>query len=184
MPTGNGSAIEHRAASTQDTPRSRGAIADVEEWKLLEPEEIFGELRREYSEKRRFKAQTKLDKAVREHFEDLTERWKSEMDTLLVYAGLFSAVLTAFNVESYRLLRPDPMTEAVIALRQLTQQLDPSTAGLSRRGDVSAAAGLSSSAWLLHLSHFLSSSGSTRSHPVYQEPRERALSSDNIVWTA
>ncbi|EIW54944.1 uncharacterized protein TRAVEDRAFT_85821, partial [Trametes versicolor FP-101664 SS1] len=67
----------------------------------------------------RTEAQEKLDKAVKEHFDDLAERWKSEMDTLLVYAGLFSGVLTAFNIESYKLLRPAPMDETVAALKQL-----------------------------------------------------------------
>ncbi len=65
------------------------------------------------------------------------------MDTLLVYvsfcttagdssltssfsiqAGLFSAVLTAFNIESYKLLRPAPMDDTVAALKQLSQQLN------------------------------------------------------------
>ncbi|EIW54952.1 uncharacterized protein TRAVEDRAFT_88278, partial [Trametes versicolor FP-101664 SS1] len=60
----------------------------------------------------------------KEHFEALSKRWKSEMDTLLIYAALFSAILTAFNVGLYKLLRPDPMDDAVATLKQLSQQLN------------------------------------------------------------
>ncbi|KAF8899338.1 hypothetical protein BD779DRAFT_1431892, partial [Infundibulicybe gibba] len=34
--------------------------------------------------------------------------WNSEIDSLLTFAGLFSAVVTAFTVESYKLLQPIP----------------------------------------------------------------------------
>ncbi|KAG7091721.1 hypothetical protein E1B28_008122 [Marasmius oreades] len=34
--------------------------------------------------------------------------WREEIDTLLVFAGLFSAVVTAFSVESYKWLDTDP----------------------------------------------------------------------------
>ncbi|GJE99696.1 hypothetical protein PsYK624_159670 [Phanerochaete sordida] len=43
---------------------------------------------------------------------------KEDIDTLLVFAGLFSAVLTAFLVESYTLLQPDPNSEIAFLLRQ------------------------------------------------------------------
>ncbi|KAF8875118.1 hypothetical protein BD779DRAFT_1430608, partial [Infundibulicybe gibba] len=33
--------------------------------------------------------------------------WNSEIDSLLTFAGLFSAVVTTFTVELYKLLRPD-----------------------------------------------------------------------------
>ncbi|KAF8181092.1 hypothetical protein BJ912DRAFT_835195, partial [Pholiota molesta] len=34
--------------------------------------------------------------------------WKDEVQNLLIFAGLFSAVVTTFIVESYKLLLPDP----------------------------------------------------------------------------
>ncbi|KAI0763499.1 hypothetical protein BD413DRAFT_457378, partial [Trametes elegans] len=67
----------------------------------------------------RMKAQAALDDAVKTSHDELMERWKSELDTLLVYAGLFSAILTAFNVESYRLLTPDTMETAVAVLTRM-----------------------------------------------------------------
>ncbi|OCH90361.1 hypothetical protein OBBRIDRAFT_601294 [Obba rivulosa] len=39
---------------------------------------------------------------------DMVGAWKEEIDTLLVFAGLFSAVLTAFNVGLFMSLNPDP----------------------------------------------------------------------------
>ncbi|KAH9934068.1 uncharacterized protein BXZ73DRAFT_18153, partial [Epithele typhae] len=60
---------------------------------------------------------------VKTYNDELVTRWKEEMDTLLVYAGLFSAVLTAFNVQSYQLLQPDPQDSTVQALKQISSQL-------------------------------------------------------------
>ncbi|KAI0653557.1 hypothetical protein C8Q70DRAFT_1059179 [Cubamyces menziesii] len=51
------------------------------------------------------------------------ERWIKEIDTYLVYAGLFSAILTAFNVESYQLLQPAPPDPAPAILQQISLQL-------------------------------------------------------------
>ncbi|OCH87101.1 hypothetical protein OBBRIDRAFT_760220 [Obba rivulosa] len=58
----------------------------------------------------------KCAKQLREHDEDTTKRWKEEIDSLLVFAGLFSGVLTAFIVEFYDSLTPSssPTTEDVL----------------------------------------------------------------------
>ncbi|TFK88246.1 hypothetical protein K466DRAFT_489291, partial [Polyporus arcularius HHB13444] len=53
----------------------------------------------------------------------MIERWNKEIDTLLVYAGLFSAILTAFNVQSYPLLTPAPPDPVLMALQQISSQL-------------------------------------------------------------
>ncbi|KAH9852316.1 hypothetical protein C2E23DRAFT_826822 [Lenzites betulinus] len=121
--------------------------------------DILGELqaREDLNEEKISAAQAALDKAVQERLEKQVERWKSEMDTLLVYAGLFSAVLTAFNVESYSLLQPQPMDDAVLAIRQLTQQLNSLSAGepianhirSANNGDTGSSAFLSSSTIVL-----------------------------------
>ncbi|KAH9925999.1 uncharacterized protein B0H18DRAFT_876759, partial [Fomitopsis serialis] len=39
---------------------------------------------------------------------DRVERWRNEINTFLVFAGLFSAVLTAFVVQYYAVLLPAP----------------------------------------------------------------------------
>ncbi|TFK86569.1 hypothetical protein K466DRAFT_443009, partial [Polyporus arcularius HHB13444] len=61
--------------------------------------------------------------AVEMYHDDLLRRWKEEMDTLLVYAGLFSAVLTAFNVQSYQLLQPGSTDPMVALLQEISSQL-------------------------------------------------------------
>ncbi|KAI0640222.1 hypothetical protein C8Q77DRAFT_119620 [Trametes polyzona] len=45
-------------------------------------------------------------------------------DTLLTYAGLFSAVLTAFNVESYSLLKADHADTTNALLAQMAAQMN------------------------------------------------------------
>ncbi|KAH9474347.1 hypothetical protein JR316_0012805 [Psilocybe cubensis] len=47
------------------------------------------------------------------------EAWKDEVQNLLIFAGLFSAVVTAFTVESYKNLQPDPNDTIVYLLAQL-----------------------------------------------------------------
>ncbi|THG98225.1 hypothetical protein EW026_g3924 [Hermanssonia centrifuga] len=51
------------------------------------------------------------------------DRWKAEMDNLLIFAGLLSAVVTAFTVESYQWLRDDPAATSVILLAQISDKM-------------------------------------------------------------
>ncbi|KAJ3868257.1 hypothetical protein EV359DRAFT_70701 [Lentinula novae-zelandiae] len=54
--------------------------------------------------------------------EDICKGWREDIDTLLVFAGLFSAAVTAFLIESYGWLQqPDQTTN--LLLLQLKQQL-------------------------------------------------------------
>ncbi|KAJ7936816.1 hypothetical protein B0H13DRAFT_2649265 [Mycena leptocephala] len=59
----------------------------------------------------------------------LVETWKSDMEGLLIFAALFSAILTAFLIESYRSLNPDSGDVAVQLLVQISQQLAASANG-------------------------------------------------------
>ncbi|KAK1222793.1 hypothetical protein PQX77_014361 [Marasmius sp. AFHP31] len=56
--------------------------------------------------------------------EGLVGGWKEDIDTLLVFAGLFSAVVTAFTIESYQWLQEAPEDTSVALLRQISQQLN------------------------------------------------------------
>ncbi|KAI0649471.1 hypothetical protein C8Q79DRAFT_876040, partial [Trametes meyenii] len=60
---------------------------------------------------------------MRDYDEAMVRGWKEEIDTLLVFAGLFSAVVTAFNIEAYHLLQEDPSETSVRILQQISQQL-------------------------------------------------------------
>ncbi|KAJ7152441.1 hypothetical protein C8R46DRAFT_481021, partial [Mycena filopes] len=59
----------------------------------------------------------------------LVESWKSDMEGMLIFAGLFSASLTAFLIESYKTLVPDSGDTTVLLLTQISQQLAASANG-------------------------------------------------------
>ncbi|EEB98005.1 hypothetical protein MPER_02568 [Moniliophthora perniciosa FA553] len=58
-------------------------------------------------------------KEVSRHDEDMVKGWRDDIDTLLVFAGLFSAVVTAFVIESYQWLDEDPADTTVTLLTYL-----------------------------------------------------------------
>ncbi|KAJ7181090.1 hypothetical protein C8R46DRAFT_886547, partial [Mycena filopes] len=58
--------------------------------------------------------------------EGLVDSWKKDMEGLLIFAALFSAILTAFIIESYKSLSPD---NTVQFLSQISQQLAAAAAG-------------------------------------------------------
>ncbi|KAI0696292.1 hypothetical protein C8T65DRAFT_583524, partial [Cerioporus squamosus] len=60
---------------------------------------------------------------MRDHDEAMVRAWKEEVDTLLVSAGLFSGIITAFNIKAYRLLQPDPSQTSVQLLQLISRQL-------------------------------------------------------------
>ncbi|TFK86562.1 hypothetical protein K466DRAFT_587126 [Polyporus arcularius HHB13444] len=96
-------------------------------WSFPTPEEIRAELSAEFTKEEKEKVWTEAAEAVKTYHEDLVRRWKEEMDTLLVYAGLFSAVLTAFNVQSYQLLQPGSTDSTVALLHEISSQLSSFT---------------------------------------------------------
>ncbi|KAF7347465.1 hypothetical protein MVEN_01502500 [Mycena venus] len=64
---------------------------------------------------------------VEKHNKVLVECWKADMNSILIFAGLFSASLTTFIIESYRTLSPanppDPnQTALILALQLLVSQ--------------------------------------------------------------
>ncbi|GJE97375.1 hypothetical protein PsYK624_135910 [Phanerochaete sordida] len=63
-----------------------------------------------------------LDSAQK-HDSAKIERWKAELDNLLVFAGLFSGVLTAYTIESYSWLREDPTATTNRILLLMSAQL-------------------------------------------------------------
>ncbi|KAH9991404.1 hypothetical protein BJV77DRAFT_946490 [Russula vinacea] len=68
------------------------------------------------------------------HDAAMVERWKDDMDGILVYTGVFSATVAAFLIESYKYLKPDPTDVSSTLLRQVTQEL----AGISSGDRVTA----------------------------------------------
>ncbi|KAI0759902.1 hypothetical protein BC629DRAFT_1295186, partial [Irpex lacteus] len=63
-----------------------------------------------------------LARVVRDVDEEKIKQHKEDIDTILVFAGLFSAVMTAFLVESYKNLSPDPTMIQTQLLQQIAAQ--------------------------------------------------------------
>ncbi|KAJ7492207.1 hypothetical protein FB451DRAFT_1217389 [Mycena latifolia] len=62
---------------------------------------------------------------VEKHNKILVECWKADMNSILIFAGLFSASLTTFIIESYRTLipaSPDPNQATLTLMLQLLAQ--------------------------------------------------------------
>ncbi|KAK7037793.1 hypothetical protein VNI00_010754 [Paramarasmius palmivorus] len=68
-------------------------------------------------------------KEVSRYDDEMVKKWKEDIDTLLVFAGLSSAVIAAFAVESYRWLSEDPAsTVTPEVLIHISKQLTELTA--------------------------------------------------------
>ncbi|KZV95326.1 hypothetical protein EXIGLDRAFT_587707, partial [Exidia glandulosa HHB12029] len=65
---------------------------------------------------------------VRNHDRDVTfDEWNKTLDILLIFAGLFSAVVTSFLVASYPLLTPEDPNDAVVnAIHALAMAINSS----------------------------------------------------------
>ncbi|KAI3605694.1 hypothetical protein WG66_012031 [Moniliophthora roreri] len=75
----------------------------------------------------------KLMAEVEKYDEGTVKNWKEDIDTLLVFAGLFSAVVTAFLIEAYQWLSEDPADTTVALLTHISIQLNaPQTMPLER----------------------------------------------------
>ncbi|CAK5263415.1 unnamed protein product [Mycena citricolor] len=53
----------------------------------------------------------------------LIDGWHSDMDGLLIFAGLFSGVVTTLIIDSYKTLNPDSGSQTVALLTQISHQL-------------------------------------------------------------
>ncbi|KAF8802717.1 hypothetical protein BYT27DRAFT_7341236 [Phlegmacium glaucopus] len=60
---------------------------------------------------------------VAKYDEDMVKAWKGEVDNLLIFAGLFSATVTSFTVESYKWLDEDPKDIDIRILIHISSQL-------------------------------------------------------------
>ncbi|KAF9558291.1 hypothetical protein CPC08DRAFT_639232 [Agrocybe pediades] len=56
------------------------------------------------------------------------DAWKEEVQNLLIFAGLFSAVVTAFVIESYKTLHADPQDTMVTLLSHILVRLENGSA--------------------------------------------------------
>ncbi|KAI0055255.1 hypothetical protein BV25DRAFT_1833296 [Artomyces pyxidatus] len=57
------------------------------------------------------------------HDKTSTDSWKGDMEGILIFTGLFSAIVAAFLMESYQTLQPDPEDTTIQLLSQISLQL-------------------------------------------------------------
>ncbi|TBU21969.1 hypothetical protein BD311DRAFT_743259 [Dichomitus squalens] len=93
-------------------------------WEVPSIEDLKKEFRETYSQEDKDEALKSTVEVVKQYSDEMVKRWKEEIDTLLVYAGLFSAILTAFNVQSYILLQPSTPDPTLAVLQQISLQLN------------------------------------------------------------
>ncbi|KAF9057211.1 hypothetical protein BJ165DRAFT_17356 [Panaeolus papilionaceus] len=67
----------------------------------------------------------KVSRMVKRHDNHMCDAWVEEIQNILIFAGLFSAVVTAFAVETQKLLQPDPSMTSVVLLVQIANHLMP-----------------------------------------------------------
>ncbi|EIW52775.1 uncharacterized protein TRAVEDRAFT_87799, partial [Trametes versicolor FP-101664 SS1] len=60
------------------------------------------------TEEEEAEAWSKAATDLKTYSDNMIHRWNKEIDVYLVFAALFSAILTTFNVESYKLLQSSP----------------------------------------------------------------------------
>ncbi|KAI0076670.1 hypothetical protein K474DRAFT_1698255 [Panus rudis PR-1116 ss-1] len=65
----------------------------------------------------------KMNKVIRGMDEAKIKDYKEDIDTLLVFGGLLSAVMTTFLIDSYKSLSEDPSVSVVRALAHISQQM-------------------------------------------------------------
>ncbi|KAJ3506932.1 hypothetical protein NLJ89_g6585 [Agrocybe chaxingu] len=65
-----------------------------------------------------------LLKPLQAHDRAQCKIWEDEVQNILIFASLFSAVVTAFIVESYKDLKPDPNDATVVLLARIVARLD------------------------------------------------------------
>ncbi|KAE9393224.1 hypothetical protein BT96DRAFT_230237 [Gymnopus androsaceus JB14] len=70
---------------------------------------------------------TECLKSVRTYDDEKCKGWREDIDTLLVFAGLFSATVTAFATESYQWLQQDTDSAIFAQLVYISERLNGST---------------------------------------------------------
>ncbi|EJF58942.1 hypothetical protein DICSQDRAFT_20583, partial [Dichomitus squalens LYAD-421 SS1] len=60
---------------------------------------------------------------IKDYSDEMVARWIAEMDNLLVFSGLFSAVLTTLVAQTYPDLQPGSPDQTLAVLQQISLQL-------------------------------------------------------------
>ncbi|RPD63453.1 hypothetical protein L227DRAFT_521624 [Lentinus tigrinus ALCF2SS1-6] len=121
----SGSEEFHEKAEANSPEAKEGRDPPRAKWQTADTFRQYWETRKTFfTDEQHEEAWNETAKILKTYSDEVIDRWNKEIDTLLVYAGLFSAILTAFNVQSYQLLTPPPQTDPVlVALERISAQL-------------------------------------------------------------
>ncbi|KAF9053033.1 hypothetical protein BJ165DRAFT_1444946 [Panaeolus papilionaceus] len=103
--------------NTPSVNRNRPAWLGDQKWKCGEPYEV------PFPSENDGDSWETIYNTVREHDDIMCDAWIDEVQNILIFAGLFSAVVTAFVVESQQLLEEDPAITTALLLSQIASQL-------------------------------------------------------------
>ncbi|KAJ3562936.1 hypothetical protein NP233_g9270 [Leucocoprinus birnbaumii] len=96
-------------------------------------------------------------KYAKKHVDDETAQWKGEVDSLLIFASLFSGVTAAFAIESYHNVRQDPADTTVLLLKTLiTIQINATNPQPNIPVDLDPVSPITASARRVNIYNFLS----------------------------
>ncbi|TBU22726.1 hypothetical protein BD311DRAFT_869248 [Dichomitus squalens] len=115
---------QRETAEVPNSQGTRGASSTSFGWKLPKIDDLSKEFEETYTQAERDKALSEPAQIVKTYSDEMVKRWNEEIDNLLVYAGLFSSILTAFNVQSYLLLQPATPDPTLAVLQQISLQLN------------------------------------------------------------
>ncbi|KAI0262795.1 hypothetical protein BC834DRAFT_971859 [Gloeopeniophorella convolvens] len=127
----DGEAAQARAAANNSLPKTRRKYQIPGGGDIASDSDTAESNTAEYDE-RAAKLWSVYVQEGENHDKAMIETWKDDMEGIIIFAGLFSASLTSFLVESYQNLQPDRaeqtvllLQQAVTLLSQVTQQLGP-----------------------------------------------------------
>ncbi|KAI0267358.1 hypothetical protein BC834DRAFT_968872 [Gloeopeniophorella convolvens] len=111
-------------------PRVKSPDVEIPEWVSPRPREDADDTKtRDYGDSANA-LWSLYGKDAENHDKALIETWRSDMESIIIFAGLYSATLTSFLVDSYKNLQSDPAQETVfygrqsaVSLAQISQQL-------------------------------------------------------------
>ncbi|KAK7017070.1 hypothetical protein VNI00_018710 [Paramarasmius palmivorus] len=112
---------EERKRKEYEQWKRKKEEAYSESWERLERLDNERKEEKQTKQKAAEPAYEKLQAEVKKYDDGMVAGWKEDIDTLLVFAGLFSAVVTAFLIESYQWLSEDT---TVVLLTQISEQLN------------------------------------------------------------
>ncbi|KAI0357154.1 hypothetical protein OH77DRAFT_137307 [Trametes cingulata] len=105
LDSGRGEVPRKRESNSRSHGRKGGLVTAIQMNRLV-PQSPATTLATTYAESASADSWTLCAAAMKDHDEARIQAWKEEIDSELLFAALFSAIMTAFDVEVYKELQP------------------------------------------------------------------------------